>query len=79
MALATRVQTINRNTASVPREDSQLLGRGCSSYLLGANIQGFGTALGARDEFLTFAFSAVPFRAVWKEFEAVTFNFISKN
>ena len=43
----------------------QLFGAGyrCSSYLLGVKRQRFGTTWGARDESLTFAYGAVPFRA----------------
>ena len=43
--------------------DSQFLWWRYSSYLLAVEIQRFGTAWGARDDILTFAYSAVPFRA----------------
>ena len=44
-------------------ETPNFLGWRFSSYLLGVKIQGFGTAKGARDNILTIAYSAVPFRA----------------
>ena len=44
------------NTAEDGGGVSNFLGRGCLSYFLGKIIQGFGTAYGAREEILTFAY-----------------------
>lgn len=50
----------NLDTAALGENSQET---GMIVVLLGLKIQEFGTAQGARDKFLTFAFNVVPFRA----------------